>query len=72
MDSGYSRIVKDTHIRFSLKQDGYMFDGIGFGMADKFSLLQLNHPIDIVFTLEENEWNNEKKLQMKIIDFRLA
>jgi single-stranded-DNA-specific exonuclease len=71
-DTGYSRIVKDTHIRFSLKQEGYIFDGIGFGMADKFSLLQLNNPIDIVFTLEENEWNNEKKLQMKIIDFRLA
>ncbi|HTE28239.1 single-stranded-DNA-specific exonuclease RecJ [Flavitalea sp.] len=72
MDTGYSRIVKDAHIRFSIKQDEYIFDGIGFGMADKFSLLQLNHPIDIVFTLEENEWNNEKKLQLKIIDFRLS
>jgi single-stranded-DNA-specific exonuclease len=72
MDTGYSRIVKDTHIRFSVKQDSYIFDGIGFGMADKFSLLQLNAPIDIVFTLEENEWNNEKKLQLKIIDFRLS
>jgi single-stranded-DNA-specific exonuclease len=72
MDTGYSRIVKDTHIRFSVRQDAYIFDGIGFGMADKFSLLQLNSPIDIVFTLEENEWNNEKKLQLKIIDFRLS
>ena len=72
MDTGYSRIVKDTHIRFSLNQHGYNFDGIGFGMADKFSLLQLRHPLDIVFTLEENDWNNEKKLQLKIIDFRLA
>ena len=72
MDTGYSRIVKDTHIRFSLNQHGYNFDGIGFGMADKFSLLQLRHPLDIVFTLEENDWNNEKKLQLKIIDFRLT
>ncbi|MHA4847832.1 single-stranded-DNA-specific exonuclease RecJ [Flavitalea antarctica] len=72
MDTGYSKIVKETHIRFSVKQDEYMFDGIGFGMADKFSLLQLNSPIDIVFTLEENVWNNEKKLQLKVIDFRLS
>jgi single-stranded-DNA-specific exonuclease len=71
-DTGYSKIVKDAHIRFSLKQHGHVFDGIGFNMADRFSLLQLNHPIDIVFTLEENEWNNEKKLQLKIIDFRLS
>jgi single-stranded-DNA-specific exonuclease len=72
MNAGFCRVVKGTHIRFSLKQNGYTFDGIGFNMADKFSLLELNHPIDIVFTLDENEWNNEKKLQLKIIDFRLA
>jgi single-stranded-DNA-specific exonuclease len=72
MNTGYSRIVKDTHIRFSLNQNGFCFDGIGFNMADKFSLLELNNPIDIVFTLEENEWNNEKKLQLKVVDFRLA
>ncbi|RYY21609.1 MAG: single-stranded-DNA-specific exonuclease RecJ, partial [Chitinophagaceae bacterium] len=72
INTGQSRIVKETHIKFSVKQNGYIFEGIGFGMADKFPLLQLNHAIDIVFTLEENEWNQEKKLQMKVIDFRLV
>jgi single-stranded-DNA-specific exonuclease len=41
-------------------------------MADKFALLQMNQPLDIVFTLDENEWNNEKTIQLKMIDFRLS
>jgi hypothetical protein len=34
----------------------------------------LNHkqPIDVVFTLDENEWNGNKHLQLKVIDFRLS
>lgn len=71
-DSGYSRIVKEQHIKFSLRQDNILFNGIGFGMSKKFSLLQMNQPVDVVFTLEENEWNGEKHLQLKVIDFRLS
>ena len=35
-------------------------------------LLQMNKPIDIVFTIDENEWNGETTLQLKIIDLRLG
>jgi single-stranded-DNA-specific exonuclease len=72
VDSGNSKIIKEQHIRFSLRQNGDTFNGIGFGMADRFPLLQTKQPIDIVFTLEENEWNGEKYLQLKVIDFRLS
>ncbi|HVY76139.1 MAG TPA: single-stranded-DNA-specific exonuclease RecJ [Puia sp.] len=67
-DTGYSRILKEKHLRFSLRQDGYTCAGIGFNMADKMPLLQ--HPVDIAFTLEENEWNGEKNLQLRIVDVR--
>ena len=69
-DSGYSKIVKEQHVKFSLKQDNIIFGGIGFGMSGKFHLLENNKPIDIVFTLDENEWNGNKQLQMKVIDIR--
>ncbi len=72
MDSGYSKIVKEQHIRFSLKQDNVLFTGIGFAMAEKFSLLQQKQPVDIVFKIDENEWNGEKTLQLRVIDFRLS
>ncbi|PWU02788.1 MAG: single-stranded-DNA-specific exonuclease RecJ [Bacteroidetes bacterium] len=69
-DSGFSKIVKEQHIRFSLTQEKNNFSGIGFNMADKFSLLKSGTDIDLVFTLDENEWNDEKFLQLKVIDFR--
>jgi len=72
LDNGWSKIVKEEHIKFSLRQNNIVYSGIGFGMADKFHLLQLQHPLDVVFTLDENEWNGNKNLQLKIIDFRLA
>lgn len=71
-NTAYSKIVKEQHIRFVLKQDGIILTGIGFKMADKFALLQMNQPLDIVFTLDENEWNNEKTIQLKMIDLRLS
>jgi single-stranded-DNA-specific exonuclease len=71
MDRG-SRIVKEHHIRFSLQQGNYQADGIGFGLASKFALLQAGTPVDVVFTLEENEWNNIRSLQLKVIDFALS
>lgn len=71
-DSGYSRVVKEQHIKFSLRQHNILFNGIGFGMARKFHILESKKPVDVVFTLDENEWNNEKHLQLRVIDFRLA
>ncbi|HXO75880.1 MAG TPA: DHHA1 domain-containing protein, partial [Puia sp.] len=67
-----SRIVKEQHVRFSLQQNAIVMDGIGFGLAGKFHLLQAGMPIDLVFTLEENEWNNQINLQLKVIDFALT
>jgi single-stranded-DNA-specific exonuclease len=72
MDTGYSKIVKEDHIRFSLRQDGITFTGIGFGMSEKFPLLQMKKPLDIVFKIDENEWNDQKTLQLRMIDFQLS
>ncbi|MBS1748371.1 MAG: single-stranded-DNA-specific exonuclease RecJ [Bacteroidetes bacterium] len=71
-DTGYSRIVKEQHIRFSLRQGNSTITGIGFQMADKYPLLLQKKNIDIVFTIDENEWNGEKSLQLKVIDFRIS
>ena len=71
-DTGYSKIVKEQHVRFSLRQDNTTFTGIGFGIAEKFPLLQTKKPVDIVFKIDENEWNGNKSLQLRIIDCRIS
>ncbi|KAA2240583.1 single-stranded-DNA-specific exonuclease RecJ [Chitinophaga agrisoli] len=73
-DTGFSRIVKDEHIKFSIKQGehGIVFSGIGFFMAEKFGLLSNRRPFDMVFTLDENEWNGKTMLQLKVIDIRAS
>ena len=71
-DTGFSKIVKELHLRIVVKQNDTTFIGIGFNMADKFHLLQMKEPVDIVYTLDENEWNNEKNIQLKIIDIKLS
>ncbi len=72
LDNGWSRIVKEEHIKFALQQNNIVFNGIGFGMAEKFYLLQLKKPLDVVFTLDENDWNGNKNLQIRVIDFKLS
>lgn len=71
-DTGYSKVVKEQHIRFVLQQHDKVFTGIGFNMAQKFHLLETNMPLDIVYTLENNEWNGEKMIQLKVIDLKIS
>lgn len=69
-DFGYSKILKEVHLKVVLKQEGIILNGIGFNMAHLFSLL--TDAVDIVFTLDENEWNGNKNLQLRIVDIRLS
>ena len=71
-DSGHSKVVKEQHIRFSLKQGNQVFNGIGFNVAGKYRILEQKMPIDLLFTLDENEWNDQKNLQLKVMDLRLS
>lgn len=69
---GYSRIVKEQHIKFVVHQkNGIVLDGIGFNMADKYPIITQG-PFDIVYTIEENEFNGTTKLQIKVCDIRPA
>ena len=72
-DTGYSKIVKEEHLKLSVKQrNSNAMSGIGFFMADKFELVNSKKPFDMVFTLEENEWNGNTTLQLKVIDIRAS
>ena len=64
--------MKEQHLRIVVHQHaGITIDGIGFGMADKFPIVA-NGPFDVVYTLDENEYNGRTSLQMRIIDIKEA
>jgi single-stranded-DNA-specific exonuclease len=71
-NTGWSKIVKELHIKFSLKKDNVTINGIGFNMADKFAVITKNKFIDVVCTIDENEWQGNKSLQLRVIDLRPA
>jgi|694.fasta_scaffold53942_2 single-stranded-DNA-specific exonuclease len=72
MDTGFSKIVKEQHLKFSVKQNNISFNGIGFNMADKFPLLQSKQNIDLLFTIDENDFQGNVSLQLKVIDVRIS
>lgn len=67
-DTGWSKIVKEQHLRFSVNKDNITISGIGFNMASKYELLQQKKTVDIVYTIDINEWNGNSSLQIRVID----
>jgi single-stranded-DNA-specific exonuclease len=69
-DTGWSKIVKEAHIKFSVcNKNRLKFDGIGFGMAEKMPIVK-DGLFDIVYQVDENEWNGNKTLQLVVKDIR--
>ncbi|MDD2793970.1 MAG: single-stranded-DNA-specific exonuclease RecJ [Sediminibacterium sp.] len=71
-DTGFSKIVKELHLKFVVKQNNITFNGIGFNLAHLYPLLQSGAPFDLVFTIDENEFQGNTTLQLKVIDLRSA
>ncbi|NDB53522.1 MAG: single-stranded-DNA-specific exonuclease RecJ [Chitinophagaceae bacterium] len=70
-NTGYSKIVKEEHIRFSVTDGNTTFSGIGFGLAKKFHLLQQSY-FDLAFTIDENDYNNQRTLQLRVLDIKAS
>ncbi len=47
------------------------FDAIGFGMGELYSQLKREKPVDIAYELILNEWNSQKKLELKLEDLKI-
>ena len=67
-DTGWSKIVKEEHIKFSVKKNApTVLDGIGFKLASKMHLVK-SDSFDIAYQIDENEWNGNVRLQMLVKD----
>src|SRR6185437_6283545 len=68
---GYSRVVKDQHLKFVVHQNNTVIDGIGFGIADKYDIVTKG-PFDMLYTIDENDYNGTTKLQVKVLDVKAS
>ncbi len=59
-----------NHMKMMLNKDGLNFDAICFGMGERASEFNIGDKIDIAFTIDQNKWNGNTKLQLKVKDVR--
>lgn len=59
------------HLKLTLKQDEHYFDSIYFGGGEMYSDLKPGTKIDVVYQLEDNNWNGSQSLQLKIKDIEI-
>jgi single-stranded-DNA-specific exonuclease len=74
-DTGYARRVGETgdHLKLSVVQEGARpIGGIGFGLGGKLPLIQEAAPFRAVFSAEQNTWQGQSRLQLKVRDLRPA
>jgi single-stranded-DNA-specific exonuclease len=71
VDAGYSKVVKEQHLRLVVKENNIVLTGIFFRAAHYFPIVQQG-AFDIVYTIDENEWNGSVSLQLKVLNIRVA
>lgn len=73
-DTGYARAVgkENEHLKCKLFQgkNPLKIDAIGFNLGDKLNDLKNRSKVDILCTIDENEWNGQVSLQLKLKDIK--
>ncbi len=71
-DNGYGKQVgaDKSHLKLNVFQgdNKHTFNAIGFGLGKKISEVQ--NDFDIVYTLDENEWQGRKSIQLMLKDLQ--
>jgi len=71
-DTGYGKCVgaEQTHLKCKVRQDenDAGIDAIGFNLAAKSAMIFQNKPFKAAYTIDENEWNGNCSLQLKLKD----
>ena len=73
-DNGYGKKVgkDEDHLKLSIISgaDKKTYNAIGFGLGNKFNLINNGNSFKMVFTIEENHWNGITSLQLNIKDLK--
>lgn len=61
---------ENKHLKFQASSGSAHFEAVAFGMGDRMQEVTEKDTADIVYTIDENLWNGNRKLQLKIKDLR--
>jgi single-stranded-DNA-specific exonuclease len=63
---------KDRHLRFLAAQEGNenVFNTVGFDMAHLYERMAQRDPFEMAFTVEENSFNGNTSIQLRIKDIK--
>lgn len=65
----WTLVGNGRHVKLTVEgQTGKRYDGIAFSMSEADELFTIGDSIDLLFSLEINEWQNREKLQLQIKD----
>jgi len=68
---GTPRVVGRNHLKFRVRQGGKVFDAIGFDLGGlHYRLTPGEDNLDMVYVIEENYWNGQVKIQLRVKDLR--
>ena len=72
VDNGYGKRVGEdkSHLRINVKRTSNSIAGIGFGMGNLFENIKDNQSFDVCDSIDENEWNGKKSLQLRLRDLK--
>ena len=59
------------HLKMKLSKEGKIFDAVGFGLSQKHDV-QIGDIVSVAFTIDENEWQGKKTMQLKVKDIRVG
>ena len=72
-DTGYGKCVgeDDKHLRITVTQsNAEKLVAIGFNLGDKYDLISNKKPFSAVYSIDENVWNGNVSLQLKLRDIK--
>lgn len=73
VDAGAARIVGDGHLKLSVMDPSdrtRRYEAIAFRQGHHLDMVRTGEPFSILYTLEENEWNGRRSLQLNIKDMK--
>lgn len=64
--------AQKNHVRLEGEVEGKLFDFVAFFSGHLLQQIHVGNHVDIALTLGENEWNGERRLQLRVEDIRKA